>query len=982
MISIDQLALYGILYLAALFGLVWLSERGFITHKIVCHPLTYILSLGIYTSAWAFYGSIALAHAYGYGFLAYYLGISIAFMLTPILLEPLAQISRRYQLTSLADLFAFRFRSTWAGGLTALLSLIGILPLMAMQIKAVADTAELFSGQPIARQAALSFCLSIALLSMLFGGKHAHNRGQHAGLVAAIAFESLIKLLCMTAVCTYAVYGVFGGWEGLNSWLHQDPEHLNYINSHLNDGAWRTLFLAFFAAAIVMPHLYHMLFTEQRQSNALGIASWGFPIFLLLMALAVPLILWAGLSVALPVAPEYFMVGLSLHSGNTWLAVAAYIGGLAAASGLLIVLTWAVSGIALKHLILPFYTPFARYDIYRWLKWSRRILGLIILTVGYALYLCLDGSRVFVALGLAAFLVCLHFLPGVLALLYWPGANRQGFIAGLLAGILLWLASYCIPLIYGAGDLLVALNTLDLNAPHWYLSVLGALSANFIVLALVSHHTQTQPNERAGAEICAVNRDYRPAHPGLFITSAHASIAALTPFVGDAIAERTVVQALADLQLRLEEQRPYALQQLRDRLEANLTALIGPSIAHRVITKALPYNTEEGRSPREHIQSIEHRLEEYRSRLTGLAAELDDLRRYHRKTLQELPLGVCSLSKDQTILLWNRAMELCTQISANSVIGLPLAQLTEPWRSLLQKIVTSSAEYLHKESLLIDQRTRWFGLRKAVIDEPSTDNSGLVILLEDLTEVQLLEDKLVHSERLASIGRLAAGVAHEIGNPVTGIACLAQNLRYEHEGEVALISYQILEQTQRISKIMHSLVSFAHAGAAHQTNQPVCLADCAAEAIALLSLNRDGQLVLFSNHCDPTHIATANPQRITQVLLNLLSNARDASPPNANILVYTLAHEQYLELCVEDEGSGIPETISHKLFEPFFTTKDPGKGTGLGLALVYSIVEEHSGEISIESPVDATLNRGTCVRIKLPRYPYLAGALDLDAFCD
>ncbi|MCR3835369.1 HAMP domain-containing histidine kinase, partial [Pseudomonas aeruginosa] len=214
-------------------------------------------------------------------------------------------------------------------------------------------------------------------------------------------------------------------------------------------------------------------------------------------------------------------------------------------------------------------------------------------------------------------------------------------------------------------------------------------------------------------------------------------------------------------------------------------------------------------------------------------------------------------------------------------------------------------------------------------------------------------------------------VAHEIGNPITGIACLAQNLREEREGdgELTEISEQILDQTKRVSRIVQSLMSFAHSGSHLQALEPVCLSEVAQEAIGLLSLNRRSVEVEFFNLCDPAHWVEGDSQRLAQVLINLLSNARDASPPGGAIRVRSEASEHTVDLVVEDEGSGIPKAIMDQLFEPFFTTKDPGKGTGLGLALVYSIVEEHYGQITIESPTDHQREGGTRFRVTLPRHP-------------
>src|SRR5690606_1462485 len=149
---------------------------------------------------------------------------------------------------------------------------------------------------------------------------------------------------------------------------------------------------------------------------------------------------------------------------------------------------------------------------------------------------------------------------------------------------------------------------------------------------------------------------------------------------------------------------------------------------------------------------------------------------------------------------------------------------------------------------------------------------------------------------------------------------------------------------------------------------PVSLAQISQEAIALLSLNKNRTEVQFFNLCAPEHLAEGDPQRLAQVLINLLSNARDASPPGGTIRVSSEVAEQTVYLIVEDEGSGISKEIQGRLFEPFFTTKDPGEGTGLGLALVYSIVEEHYGQIDIDSPADPETQRGTRFRITLPRH--------------
>ena len=971
--SLSGLMLISAAYLLVLFSVAWCADRGLIPRKLIRHPLTYTLSLGVYASAWAFYGTVGLAYQYGYGFLASYLGVTGAFLLAPVLLYPILRITRTYQLSSLADLFAFRFRSTWAGALSTLCMLIAVLPLLALQIQAVTDAISILTREPVQPEVGLAFCGLFILVTILFGARHLATREKHQGLVLAIAFESLVKLAAMAAIGLYALYAVFDGPRDLEQWLVLNQAALASLHTPLQEGPWRTLLLVFFASAIVMPHMYHMTFTENLNPRALVSASWGLPLFLLLMSLAVPLILWAGLRLGSTTSPEYFTLGLGIAVDSPTLALIAYIGGLSASSGLIIVTTLALSGMLLNHVVLPLYQPPAEGNIYRWLKWTRRALIVAIIFASYAFYTLLDAQQDLANLGIVSFVATLQFLPGVLSVLYWPTANRRGFIAGLLAGIAVWAVSMLMPLLGTLPGLYVPILDLVyvLDDSSWHIAAIASLATNVLVFTLVSVFTDSSQEEDSAAEACAVDNVRRPQRRELLALSPQEFATQLAKPLGAKTAQREVEQALRDLHLPFDERRPYALRRLRDRLEANLSGLMGPSVAQDIVESFLPYKSGSESYVTEDIHFIESRLEDYHSRLTGLAAELDALRRYHRQTLQELPMGVCSLAKDHEILMWNKAMEELTEIPAQRIVGSRLSTLAEPWRDLLQRFTEIPDEHLHKQRLALDGQIRWLNLHKAAIDEPlAPGNSGLVLLVEDLTDTQMLEDKLVHSERLASIGRLAAGVAHEIGNPITGIACLAQNLREEREDDVELteISGQILEQTKRVTRIVHSLMNFAHSGSHQHTDEPVCLAEIAQEAIGLLALNRRSVDVQFFNLCTPEHWVDGDPQRLAQVLINLLSNARDATPAGGAIRVRSEASEHTVDLIVEDEGSGIPKGVMDQLFEPFFTTKDPGKGTGLGLALVYSIVEEHYGQITIDSPIDLEQQRGTRIRVTLPRH--------------
>ncbi|MDO8272994.1 MAG: HAMP domain-containing sensor histidine kinase, partial [Gammaproteobacteria bacterium] len=302
------------------------------------------------------------------------------------------------------------------------------------------------------------------------------------------------------------------------------------------------------------------------------------------------------------------------------------------------------------------------------------------------------------------------------------------------------------------------------------------------------------------------------------------------------------------------------------------------------------------------------------------------------------------------------------------------------WASLIHDFTVGDAAHAHKRVVQVKNSRRFISLHKAIIEKSATHKikqDGVVILLEDLTETELLEEELTHSERLASIGRLAAGVAHEIGNPITGIACLAQNIRDETDNdELRSMARQIIEQTDRTSRIVQSLVNFAHSGAnkPDHNSEVVTVEECAKEAITLISLDKKRKDINYVVNCRQSLQILGDSQRLLQVMINLINNAHDASPTGSTITIASKLVSGSVQISVTDEGTGIPEEVRDRVFEPFFTTKEPGEGTGLGLSLVYSIVENLDGHIDI---INASLRRenpGTRVILTFPCYDGSASA--------
>ena len=971
--SLATLLGIGLVYLLLLFAIAHFSERGYIPKRWQRHPLVYIFSLGVFGGTTLIYNTVETAYHYGYGYLALYSGIGGTFLLAPLLLSPLLRICRLYQLSSLADLLTFRFRSPWVGSAVTIFMLIAMMPLLALQIRAVADTVHILnsgSGTTHAGSSAdglaLGFCLVISAFAIFLGSKQRSAHQRHDGLVMAVAFESLVKLLTLLAVGAVVVFGVFGSWPGMQEWLVAHPDVLAQLRSPLRQDSARSLMLIFFSVTICMPHMFHMLFAENPNPRALHIASWGFSIVLLLLSLPVLPILWAGFKLNSILPPEYFSLAVGIELQQPLLTLLVFIGGLSAASGTIIVTTLALASMCLNHLVLPFYQPSNESDIYRWLLWIRRLLIAAIILGGYWFYHSIGGYQALSSLGLTACVATLQFMPAVLAVLYWPRGNRAGMLSGLCVGFLIWFVFLLLPLVSDF-NLATVLNVwFDIKLPDeiWSTTTLISLAANTLLFVLISLLVPSSDEERAAAEVCALDDLNRPKRLALKVRDAAEIQKRLGEALGELGAEREVTRALNDLKLDRSENRPYALRRLRDRIEINLSGLLGPSVAHDMVNRLLPYEQPDSDST-EDINLIEARLERYKYHLTGLAADLDSLRRHHRQTLQDLPIGLCSLGRDREILMWNRTMEELTGVEQRDVLGSHVSNLPLPWRDVLDQFFHSQEAHLRKREIAIGHQSRWISLLKAS-EEHADYQDGQVIVVEDVTETHLLEEELVHSERLASIGRLAAGVAHEIGNPVTGIACLAQNLKYDTTNPDSLeTAAEILKQTGRISRIVQTLVNFAHAGANRNEPEPVSLERSVDEAIQLLALNKEARPVHFLNLCSADALVLADDQRLLQVFVNLLSNARDASADGQSITVDCETIDGQVHIMVADEGTGIAREHIDRIFEPFFTTKEAGKGTGLGLAMVYSIVEDLNGDVEIESPI-AELGHGTRVHLWLP----------------
>lgn len=949
--SIVSLALGAVAYLLLLFLIAYATER-WLPERFSHHPVLYVLSLGVYATTWSYYGSVGFAAEQGILFLTIYLGVTIAFILTPVLLLPLLRLVRSHQLTSVADIFAFRFDSQAAGILVTVLALMGILPYIALQIRGVAEATEALAPDASPVPIAIGFCVIVTVFAIIFGARHITPREKHVGLMAAIAFESFVKLLALLLLAAVVIKLAFGSLGGLEDWLIANPEHLRQFHHSALEGAWGSLLLVAFAAGFLLPRQFHMLFTENLKPRALLNAGWGFPLFLLLLSLAIPPILWAGHALALEVAPDNYVIHLVQLSESPTLAMLIYLGGISAASAMIIVETLALSWMTVNHLVLPFIKLQPQRDLYADLRWLRRGMIAAVIAAGYGFYAVLDRSTGLVAWGLISFLAMAQFLPGIIGVLYWPRASSSGFIGGLAAGGTVWIIGALLPELTGASTLF-GLNLLGFTyggVTFW------SLCANISMFTLLSLLVPPTKREREAAAACQ-EVGLRLSRGTLQLESPQQFVQQLAAVTGEHAALAEVEKALKDQKLSWSERRPEKLHLLRDQIQRNLSGMMGPVLARMIVDERLQLDQDTRAALAQNVQLIESRLEQSWRSFRGVAAELDQLRRYHRQVLEDLPLGIVAVTVSDRVVRWNPAMARLTGISSEAALGNLLQELPAPWGSFLAEFLSDPNANTGKRQLQFGQETRFLSLHKAMIAEFGRTGAGdRLLLLEDFTELEQLERELAHSDRLASIGRLAAGVAHEVGNPITAIACLAQDLQRETDADsIERMAEQILEQTHRVSNIVHTLVSYAHSGNAKNSQPaPAQLSKMAEDARRVVQLSKRAQQIRFDNRLPPTLWVPDDSQRLLQVFVNLFTNAADACGEGGHVEITARTIEGKVEVCVSDNGPGIREEIQDQVLEPFFTTKPAGKGTGLGLALAYNIIKERGGELRLDSSAAGT----------------------------
>ena len=465
MVSGWLILLAALAYLLLLFAVAHYGDkRAAAGRSLVANPYVYTLSIAVYCTSWTFYGSVGRAAQTGVGFLPIYLGPTLVFALGWFVLRKILRISKAQRITSIADFIASRYgKSQLLGGLVTVIAVVGIVPYIALQLKAVVNSFDVLLADPATGAAALPgglftdtallVAVTLAAFSILFGTRHIEATEHHAGLVVAVAFESVVKLLAFLAVGLFVTFGLFDGFGDIFSRAAARPEMAKLMTMELAGSNWVTLTLLAMAAIVCLPRQFQVTVVENVDERLLTKAIWLFPLYLFLINIFVLPIAFGGL-LWFPdgaVDADTFVLALPMAEQQHLLAFLVFIGGLSAATAMVIVATVALSTMVCNDLLMPLLLRFAqgvlsgRSDLSRLLLGIRRAAIVLLLLFGY-LYLRLIGDAyALVSIGLVSFAAVAQFAPAMLIGIFWRSGTRRGALAGLTLGFLAWIYTLLLP---------------------------------------------------------------------------------------------------------------------------------------------------------------------------------------------------------------------------------------------------------------------------------------------------------------------------------------------------------------------------------------------------------------------------------------------------------------------------------------------------------------------------------------------------------
>ncbi len=1006
-------------YIGILFAIAYFGDRAAARGKLKARPGLYALALSVYCTSWTFFGSVGLAATSGLDFLPIYIGPILMFTLGYPVLRRVLRLSKEERITSVADFIGARYgKSQTVAAVATMIAVIGTVPYIALQLKAVSSSVaalvpELGNGTdtfPVFGDVALLVALSMALFAIMFGTRHADATEHQNGMMLAVAAEAVVKLAAFLVVGAFVTFILFDGPLDLARRTIANPDLKLLFSRDLSGGTWLTMTLLSFFAALLLPRQFHIAVVENNTQNELRRAAWMFPIYLVAInVFVVPIAIAGVLTFGGEVDADLFVLELPHASGNNLITLIAFLGGLSAATAMVIVGSVALAIMISNEIVVP---AFIRrrasigqpFNMGRFVLRVRRVAIILILFLGYAYYR-VAGNAALASIGLLSFAAIAQLAPAFFIGLFWRRASARGAIAGMTAGLAVWAYTLLLPT-FVTSDLIspsllevgpFGLSILRPQAlfnfavdplPH---GVFWSLLANIAALVAVSLARPLQPIERLQAQTF-VPLDSGPA-PKIRSVPTSVTVGELRDTVARYLGEERTLRSFERLARQTGQapdlKAPVDLHVLRF-TEQLLASAIGAASSRLVLSLLISRDDPS-------TLAAHHLLDDATEAL-----------HYNRGLLQtaidQMTQGVALFDVDLRLTFWNRRLR--------QLLDLPpeFGQVGTSLRNILRHLAHAGMFGPGDAETIADRRIQALvaELKLSVDRHPvsgltiqfepqSLADGGLAITFTDLTarieaEAELNRAKATLEKRVmertaeltrvnealesanaaaeeANIGktRFIAAAGHDLLQPLNAARLYATALSEKlRDTENSSLTIDMETALGSVEDIFRTIIDLSRLDTGQlkpdiQIVQMQSLLNNIRVEFGPLAQEKGLSLVVVS--CSLS--VKSDPQLLVRLVGNLVSNAIKYTT-RGRVLVGCRRKRDRIFVEVVDSGMGIA-IADQKVIYREFQRLDAGARAAPGLGLGLSIVERISKVLKHPVKLDSVAGRGSRFSIELPR---------------
>ncbi|MGF6310442.1 Na+/proline symporter/signal transduction histidine kinase [Bradyrhizobium sp. i1.8.4] len=979
----------------------------------------YPLSLAIYCTSWTFFGSVGFATRTSIDFLAIYVGPIVMIGLCTPLLRRVIALAKSQNITSIADFIAARYGKSQAVAATvALIAIIGSVPYIALQLKAMASSLETilsedpaFSKIPVIGDIALMVTLAMAVFAVLFGTRHTDATEHQHGLILAIAAESIVKLVAFIAAGAFVTFWMFSPVELYERAL-KTPEAVRAIEYVPSIGNFLIMTLLSFCAIMLLPRQFHVSVVENSTGAEVSRARWLFPLYLVLINVFVIPIAIAGL-VVFPfgaVDADMFVLALPIEGNSQLLSLAVFVGGLSAATAMVIVECVALSIMVSNDIVLPLVLPRSddisagQKDFGDFLLKARRFSIFAIMVLAYFYYRALGNTQL-VAIGLLSFAAITQLAPAFFGGLFWRRATARGAMAGMLVGFAMWLYTLFIPSFLEtstAGLVLLQHGPFGIEAlrpqalfgadlPPLLHGVLWSLALNILSYVLFSLARAPSAIELLQADVFVPNA-LAPIAPSFRRWRTTVTVqdieSTVTQYLGPNRTREAFASFAVDRNIVLLASAPadFELLQHAERL---IASSIGAASSRLVMSLLLQRRTVSAKAALKLLDDSH--------------AALHFNREILQTALNHVRQGIAVFDADLQLICSNRQFSELLGLPPHLVqLGIPLPEILEFMGAIsppasgdgdnllqarLRAYTTEGEPYLERftdRHLVIEVRanrmpggglvitfsdvTPSFEAAEALERANATLEKRVRDRTEELTQLnsELALAKGIAEDANASKTRFLAAASHDILQPLNAARLYVTSLvERQNGGEDSRLVENIDDSLEAIEDILGALLDISRldAGAMTPAITSFRMADLMRSLeIEFMPIARDKGLDLRFVACSLP--VESDRSLLRRLLQNFISNAIKYTP-RGRVLIGCRRRGDTLQISIFDTGVGIPVQKRGEIFKEFHRLEQGARiARGLGLGL--SIVERLARVLNHRIAISANVSGGSAFSVTVP----------------